>query len=187
MQLESSKYVKDDKKELKALYKEAFPAVERVPFFFLMNRIRKNGIGWNIYHKEEQFVGLSYTVRESDFLFVFFLAVKKGQRGQGIGTAILSDLKEKNPECSIVLETESLQIECSNMKERKRRVLFYKKNGFSMSDFIVRENKEIYQTMIKGEGLTKEIYERIFKKLLGPFGFLFCRTEIKGTESGTDN
>ena len=73
------------KKQVKDLYREAFPKDEQAPLLFLFF---KSGNGRDSFYAvvdKEKFVGLVYTVQIEKLVYVFYLAVKAEERGQGYG------------------------------------------------------------------------------------------------------
>lgn len=67
----------------------------------------------------------------SDFLFIDYLLVFKSDRGQGIGSQVLSEFKKKQK--SILLEVEPRDPDDPDTIKRFR---FYDKNGFGYADQI---------------------------------------------------
>lgn len=64
-----------------------------------------------------------------DFAFVEHFAVDPARRGQGLGTAILSELRRRLA-CRICLEVEPPVTE-----QARRRIGFYERNGFFLNDY----------------------------------------------------
>ena len=84
-------------KEIKKLYKHAFPRSERVPFFLIKRFSKRRDISLTAFYDGETFCGFSYSV-ESDTLFlVLYLAVSEAVRGQGYGGKILTYLRIATP------------------------------------------------------------------------------------------
>ena len=82
-------------KEIKKLYKEAFPKNERIPIFILKLLTRKNKADFFEIYDKEQFIGLVYNVYYHDIVFVFYLAVNNDLRGKGYGSKVLELIKDK--------------------------------------------------------------------------------------------
>ena len=64
------------KKQIKRLYRTAFPANERAPLFLLFRRTDNGRDSFWAVVDEEKFVGLVYTISTAKMVYVFFLAVE---------------------------------------------------------------------------------------------------------------
>ena len=151
--------------KIKHLFEHAFPSVERPPFNILMSFNHND-----LYGVEDNgtFVGLVDLVIYEDLLYVFFLAIKKTYRGKGIGTKILSDIKEKYQyKYRIYLMAEDPNIECDNHKEREKRIGFYKRNGFKTREEKVIEFGVQYIILYQNKVATKQDFLDHMKYLLG--------------------
>lgn len=111
------------------LYCEAFPAYERKPFSMIRS-MQKNGKSdvW-YFEKEGKFAGLVFTINSDNVILIDYLAIAANRRGEGIGSAIISQLREYYGEKGIFVEIESIFAECENKDERLRRKQFYLNNG----------------------------------------------------------
>ena len=76
------------------LYCEAFPAYERKPFSMIRS-MQKNGKSdvW-YFEKEGKFAGLVFTINSVNVILIDYLAIAANRRGEGIGSAIISQLRE---------------------------------------------------------------------------------------------
>ena len=102
------KHNKEIIKDLKKLYKEAFPKNEQVPFWLLKRLSKKDNVNFYGIYEEAKFAGLVYNVIYKDIVFIFYLAIDKNARGNGYGGKILSLLKEKYKDYRIVLNIEEV-------------------------------------------------------------------------------
>ena len=64
-----------------------------------------------------------------DFLFIEHFAVSSSCRGGGIGTKVLDSVK------NLTSKIICLEVELPNEKISKRRIEFYKRNGFFLNEF----------------------------------------------------
>ena len=134
-------------KNAKELYNSAFPSNERMPFNLLMLKAKGSNVTFWAVVDDGVFKGLTYTVWYNDIVFIFYLAVAKSERGNGIGTQILSLIKQEFPNCRLVLNIEALDENSDNNDERIRRREFYVKNGFFSAGYNVREYSVTYENM----------------------------------------
>lgn len=113
-----------------AIYREAFPVSEQIPFQELKQKsVDHDQIKMIVLVDGKQNVGIAYLVDLKDKAFVLYLAVDQSIRGQGIGGKTLSALKECYPQ-GIILESESTLEDADNQQQRETRYHFYLKNGF---------------------------------------------------------
>ena len=157
--------VSPDKKKIKNLYHTAFPKEERLPWWLLR---LWNGSGLadiTAYYEADTFCGFTFSASRGEILFVVFFAVADGLRGQGYGSAILSYLKEENPEKTILLNVELLDKNAENNPQRIRRMAFYKKNGIYDSGYNVREVGGAFRVLGSKPEWAPRAFRRVYQKL----------------------
>ena len=100
------------------------------------------------------------------FAFIEHFAVNSKYRNQGLGSFILKELFQALP-CRICLE-----VELPNTDLAKRRIEFYKRNGFFMNDYpymqpsISEGRKPLpLAVMTTQSGISKDLFEEIKKVL----------------------
>lgn len=154
-------------KEIKKLYKHAFPRSERVPFFLLKRFSKRRDISFTAFYDGGTFCGFSYSV-ESDTLFlVLYLAVSEAVRGQGYGGKILTYLKDSHPDKTVVLHIEPLDESAPNIEERKSRLNFYLKNGFINTGYFVEEVGGRFLILSQKPEVDYREYSQIFHRPSG--------------------
>ena len=166
------------KRQLKELYFRSFPKEERVPWFFMNAKSRKDGANLYGVYDGDIFVGLVHEVYFRDITYVFFLAVSPKLRGKGYGGAVLEEIKRKNEGRRVILNIETLDEECDNREERVRRKNFYLKNGFNEAGYKTRENNVLYEMLYYGGIVSEEEYSALIEKYLGKFFFKFYYKKI---------
>ena len=149
----------------KQLYQSAFPKEEQVPFLLLRLLTLIKGVELTCYSENGQFCGFTYTVTEGNVVFVLFFAVNAELRGKGYGTAILAYLKAQNPNRSIILNVEPLDIEAENAEERIRRMRFYEKNGFFDTGYDIEEIGGTFRVLATKKEIDMNAYLRVFRKM----------------------
>lgn len=165
-------------RNIKRLYKEAFPKEEQVPFFLLKYKAMKGKANfYGIYDKNE-FIGLLYTVCYKDIVFLFYLAIHSKKRGNGYGSVILEKVKHKFKNHRIILNIEEVDENNSNFEQRQKRKKFYIKNGFKDSNIKTKENHVIYEMLYCGGNVTYEEYSELMKNCLGNFLFKMLYKKI---------
>ncbi|HBZ88231.1 MAG TPA: hypothetical protein DEO81_02460, partial [Erysipelotrichaceae bacterium] len=124
-----SEKVKANQREVIELYHSCFPPEEKLPFDQLMNLSARGDVEFLAYYDHQMFVGFTFSIIGPQSVFVLYFAVNQKLRNKGYGSEILKLLKERY-EKAINLNIEALDPSSSNINERLRRYVFYKKNGF---------------------------------------------------------
>lgn len=178
IELKDLKQNKEYLNSVKELYQTAFPKAERMPFFLLYKKSQCSSVSFFAVTDDNEFCGLVYTVWYKDIVFVFYLAVSDNCRGRGLGSQILTLIKEKYSNSRLVLNIEQIDENAPNVAERKRRKEFYTKNGFFDAGYTVKEYSVVYENLCfapKDNPITKEEYENLMKSYLGKTMFNFYK------------
>lgn len=168
-------------KQVKSLYRSAFPKNERAPFFLLMHR-RDNGRD-TFYALEEnhEFIGLAYTIKTDKMVYVFFLAIEEDARGKGYGTEVLKKLREMYPDRAIALMIEDPEEKSAeNLEERIERLKFYEKNGFQRLSIKINEAGVNYELLATENIVTQADFLMMMKDYVGTmlFRILYRKMDI---------
>lgn len=107
------------------LYRAAFPRSERKPFGMILKMYRKGKTDVWCARDERGFAGFAATINDEALVLLDYLAVSKGKRGRGCGTAMLRALKDGYPGRGLFVEIESPFEDAPNREERMRRRQFY--------------------------------------------------------------
>ena len=151
------------RREAKALYLEAFPKEERLPWWLLRLNARRQGIDLTAWVKGEKLLGFTSSVTTDKLHFLLFFAVPEARRGTGCGSAILSALRETYD--TIVLNMELLDPQAENYPQRQRRFRFYQRNGFFDTFYHVWEVGGKFRVLSTNPSLDVDTYREIFRKL----------------------
>ena len=150
-------------KEARAIYLEAFPKEERLPWWLLrLNALRK-GIDITGWTEEGQLRGITVSVTESGLHFLLFFAIHPQCRNKGYGSAILEALKARHE--TVVLNVEPLVPDAPNLSQRQRRFGFYRRCGFRDTGYHVWEVGGMFRVLSTRETLDVPAYKKIFRKL----------------------
>ena len=158
--------IKKNKKVIK-LYNEAFPKDERIPIWLLKMLARKNKAKFYGIYDNEKFVGLVYNIFYKDIVFVFYLAIDKGTRGQGYGSKVLKSIKQKYRNYRIILCIEPVDKNSNNYEQRMKRKKFYLKNEFKDSNYTIKERNIIYEMLYYNENVTLQEFQELMKNYFG--------------------
>lgn len=158
------KFFSKNYRDVKNLYFTAFPAVERLPYFPLFLNTCRSLADFYAYYDGDTFVGLAYLLQNEEVIYLFFLAVNPQIRSQGYGSAILKDISALAEERPIVLAMEPLDKGADNYEQRLKRVNFYERNGFSITDYNYHEGAEVYQMMATKSDIDIHLVEKLTEK-----------------------
>lgn len=160
------------KKQTRHLYRTAFPREERVPLFFLFHRARKPQNSFEAVLEGQEYIGLVYTIVQSNRVYVFYLAVAAGKRGKGYGSKILKAICERYPEHTVLLAIENTSdTQAPNREQRFRRLRFYEANGFRKLKIRFCESGVVYELLGTKADVTKADFLFLMREYLGSFLF----------------
>ena len=111
------------------LYRSAFPAEERKPFFTIVSMFRQKRMDVWCLEQDCRFFGLVTAIDDDGLVLIDYLAVEGHCRGQGVGTAALQAIRNHYSGKKIFLEIESIYEETPNLAQRQRRRNFYLRSG----------------------------------------------------------
>lgn len=155
----------------RALYEAAFPAHERIPFWFLLRRTKLSSVEFLAYYDEGVFVGTSYVITHNDFSLVLYLAIDSTHRSKGYGSAVLHKLDSHYQDKRIALEIETLDPKAANYEQRVRRKSFYEKNGYKDSGLLIDDKDEVYEVLVRNGNVSEADYQGLYRQFAGPFLF----------------
>lgn len=158
----------EDYKKVKELYESAFPKCEQFPFKILVKNTKKDGVNFYSLYNDQQWAGLAYVIAYGNLAYIFYLAVDEQTRGQGLGSKILTAIKEKYKDYKLTLNMEDMDPAADNYEERVRRKRFYLKNGYRTLNYCLKEMGVMYRVLSYG-GIVKcreyyDLYRYFFGK-----------------------
>ena len=132
------KSVRLSDRDIKRIYFDAFPKNERMPFFLmiLMSKLWNTQF-WGFYDGDTP-CGFAYFAFNRKLLFLMFLAVYNSLRGEGYGSAILAEIRDKYPDKKLIVSIEPCEDTSPDIEIRKRRKAFYGRNGYGETDFQIK-------------------------------------------------
>jgi len=165
---------KNDIKQLKKIYEEAFPANERAPFWLLIRRAFQHRADfWSLYDNDT-WTGLAYVVTHADLAYIFYFAIDKELRGKNYGTAAIKAILEQYPGRRVFLALEDWEEKCENKEQRIKRHNFYLRCGLKDLPYKLQEATVIYRIMGIGGTVEAEEYKSMINSYIGwPFKYLF--------------
>ncbi len=131
------------KRQLKRLYKQAFPWYERKPWA-LLERVSAAGnaellaVSRGRGQKAVNFCGLAICLFWQDIVLLDYLAVEPKMRSLGLGGQIMPLLLQRYPDKRLLLESERPGAPYTNLADCQRRLRFYQKCGLQNTGVAVR-------------------------------------------------
>ena len=173
MILEQTKLTPALAKQARAIYLEAFPKEERLPWWLLRLNATRKGIDITGWLEDDRLRGITVSVTEGGLHFLLFFAIHPQCRGKGYGSAILEALKTQYE--TVVLNVEPLLPDAPNLSQRQRRFRFYNRCGFRDTGYHVWEVGGMFRVLSTKEILDVPAYKQLFRKLT--LGFWDVRLE----------
>lgn len=149
----------------KTLYEESFPEVERLPWWWMVVMALLGQADFLVYFSGNQFCGMTYSLKSKDAYYLLFLAVSPQQQSQGYGTKILSEIATKAGSRPIYLVIEPIDEVAENYQQRLKRLNFYQRNGYYLTDYLYYENQEEYQVLTNGQSVKVTDFEKLAKRI----------------------
>ncbi len=134
-------------RQVKALYYRAFPKYEQEAWSRLLFKRLFRRADFLVFYDQGQFVGLSYIIHHHGIHYVLYLAVNDWVRSRGYGSRILAQLKQRYAPDTLILDIEQPDVTVANNHQRLRRLRFYRKNGFTLTDRLTRTPAVTYQLL----------------------------------------
>ncbi len=167
-----------EKRKMKALYISAFPPEERPAFQVLMRRLGKPFVDCYSIYCDDEWAGFTYVVNYNRLSYVFFLAISDSHRGKGIGSEVLSKLKDIYKNQSLLLAIEEVDESYDNYAQRISRRNFYNRNGFNYYGYKIVEGRVTYDALSTDKDFDPDDYERLFKRYAGRVLASFLKTKM---------
>lgn len=156
--------------EVVELYESSFPANERTYLWWLRLMACKKSVNFKAYYDEGSLVGLSFVSSYGNVDFLLYLAVSGKTRSKGYGGMILRKIREESGGRDIYLNIEPLDETSENYEQRKKRLDFYLRNGFKVSDYSIYYKYDVFTVLTTGEVFSPEGYAKAIRNTaLDPF------------------
>ena len=154
--------------EIKQLYVDAFPFEERVPFYIMLLVGNDRGVEFLSIYDDDTWLGFIHTLVGEKLSYIFYFAIDSSLRQSGYGSKIIREYKKIHPKLSLAIEP--LEDNSDNIRQRKKRLEFYEKNGFETLDTRVVEMGVEFELMgAKGMEIKESDYKSLVKKFFDSF------------------
>jgi len=154
--------------DIKQLYMDAFPFDERIPFYIMVSVGNDRGVEFLSIYDDDTWLGFIHTLVGEKLSYIFYFAIDGGLRQSGYGSKIIREYKKIHPKLSLAIEP--IEEDSDNIKQRKKRLAFYEKNGFETLDTKVVEMGVEFELMgAKGIEIKESDYKSLVKKFFDSF------------------
>ena len=154
--------------DIKQLYMDAFPFDERIPFYIMVSVGNDRGVEFLSIYDDDTWLGFIHTLVGEKLSYIFYFAIDGGLRHSGYGSKIIREYKKMHPKLSLAIEP--IEEDSDNIKQRKKRLAFYEKNGFETLDTRVVEMGVEFELMgAKGLEIKENDYKSLVKKFFDSF------------------
>ena len=150
---------------VKNLYESSFPVQERISWPWMVWMALLGQADFLAYYDGQDFAGFSYSLRSKTTYYLLFLAIPSQQQSKGYGRQILQEVARRAGQRPIFLVIEPLDEAADNYAIRLKRLAFYEKNGYQLTDYIYFENQEVYQVLTNHISADFQDFERLAKKI----------------------
>lgn len=156
MQIRTQK-VKISSTDIKRIYFEAFPKRDRMPFPMMVAMSKLWNTQFFGFYDGDIPCGFTYLAFNRKIVFVMFFAVDKHLRSKGYGSFILQQLRNKYSDKKIIISIEPCVDNTQDIELRKRRKLFYMRNGYKETGYMMKMNGVVQEIIItNGEFVKRE-------------------------------
>ncbi len=162
---------KEQWKEVKEIYLEAFPKRERKPFFSLRRSVKRGKVQLLTAVEENQLLGFTAVIPYKNMIMVDYLAVSGKIRSRGTGSRIMQEVCRMFAGKKIVLLIEKEDAQAENAQQRIARRRFYVKNGFTSSGIFIDGRSGEMEIMNFGGRVIAQEYLELQKYALGTLYF----------------
>ena len=154
--------------DIKQLYMDAFPFEERIPFYIMVLVGNDRGVEFLSIYDDDTWLGFIHTLVGEKLSYIFYFAIDGGLRQSGYGSKIIREYKKIHPKLSLAIEP--IEEDSDNIKQRKKSLAFYEKNGFETLDTKVVEMGVEFELMgAKGMEIKESDYKSLVKKFFDSF------------------
>lgn len=96
---------------------------------------------------DEVVLGFIYLIYQKDMIFILYLAINTELRSKGYGSYLLKWCLNKYRDKKIFLNIEEVREEFDDYEIRKRRLDFYLRNGFFLTNYMSKEKLENFNVL----------------------------------------
>lgn len=154
--------------KVKEIYERSFPPEEQIPFPELLASAQMDEVSFLAWIDPSlpagedgatHVVALTFSFAFHDLFYLGLLAVDGRTRSAGYGSRILTHFRERYGNVPQLLEIEPVVREAANYQQRVRRLAFYERNGFTVTNMITHEADQTYRVLTRNGIVTPQRLE----------------------------
>lgn len=146
------------------LLSKSIPRNERIPKIAVNVLATREMINYYSFYDANTIVGLIYYMETDKLIYILYLAVNPKIRSKGYGSKILDWIKNKSNGRPLVIDLESIDESAPNIEQRIKRLNFYKKNGFILSNIVIEFRGSKYSLMSTSSNISIDDYKELIKQ-----------------------
>lgn len=150
-----------DMEKVNALNVRAFPENERRPLEPLINDESGHGEVVAFYEKDI-FAGFACLITWEDISHIIYFAIEENLRGKGLGAEALNAMAEMKKGCRMIVDVEDIR-EGADNETRCRRMAFYARNGYVLSEVKYNWHDEDYVILVRGGNFTGDDFGNFWR------------------------
>ena len=143
----------------------AFPKNERFPFVGLLAMALQKRVNLQAVYDHDDFIGLIFWTYAEKIIYIGYLAVDPVWRGKGYGSQTLNLMKQHHSNQEIVLDIEPVIKTAKNYSQRINRLLFYKHNGFKLTQDNLVDEGGRYSILSSDKHFKKRNLSQLLKRM----------------------
>ena len=143
----------------------AFPKNERFPFVGLLAMALQKRVNLQAVYDHDDFIGLIFWTYAEKIIYIGYLAVDPVWRGKDYGSQTLNLMKQHHPNQEIVLDIEPVIKTAKNYSQRINRLLFYKHNGFKLTQDNLVDEGGHYAILSSDKHFKKRNLSQLLKRM----------------------
>ena len=132
-------------KQVNDIYEKSFPQEER--YITLDKMVQNKNTELYCLIDNNQVSGMIYLIFYKEMIFILYLAVNTEKRSKGYGSYLLKWCLQEYSDKEIYLNIEEVKEGIKDYEVRKKRLKFYQKNGFFITNYLSNENIENFNIL----------------------------------------
>lgn len=153
--------------EVRQLYENSFPQLEKKPFSQMTELAKKGKMRILAILEEEKYVGLAICMEAGEIALLDYFAIRPDFQCFGYGGKAIRELLKRYTGKKFIFEIEIQDEHAQNAEDRKRRKAFYLRNGLKETGVFVNLYGVDFELITPDGSVTFEEYTKILTDVLG--------------------
>ena len=146
-------------KQVNDIYEKSFPPEER--YITLDKMVQSQNTELYCLIDNNQILGMIYLIFYKEMIFILYLTVNTEERSKGYGSYLLKWCLQKYSDKKIYLNIEEVKKDVKDYETRKKRLKFYQKNGFFITNYISKEEAENFNILSNSKKMDIDEYKML--------------------------